>query len=232
MDDFSYKLKKTEIGVLLLKKSLEIAAVSTSAASLLGLAEKELLGRNLWAHHDAEARAKIELLVAQLQDRQDHVASLMVPIPGRVLHVRLCLMQGQEGEEEQIIAVLHAVPPTESPAQSEDILYLRKIPAEKGDKTEFIDAEEVSYIAAEGHYTYLHSSSDVFFCSLSLSELERRLDPKYFIRPHRSYLVNLNVITAFYRRHNGGVLVLAGPDAQEIPVSRSRISNLRQRLAI
>jgi two-component system LytT family response regulator len=61
---------------------------------------------------------------------------------------------------------------------------------------------------------------------VSLSRLEARLDPKQFVRIHRTYIVNLNRVKAF-RRHGKGQLLAELTDGTKLVVSRSRAQELR-----
>ncbi|PVB62783.1 MHYT domain-containing protein [Labrenzia sp. 011] len=106
----------------------------------------------------------------------------------------------------------------------------RTLPIEKdGQKTQ-IGVPEIYSIHADAHYTRLYDGNREFFCPLSISEVEQQLDPKTFNRVHRSHIVNLKHVVGFKRTGERGVLVLAGQDAQMVPVSRSRWSRVKARL--
>ncbi|MDX1652272.1 MAG: LytTR family DNA-binding domain-containing protein [Brumimicrobium sp.] len=86
---------------------------------------------------------------------------------------------------------------------------------------EVINIEDVSYIQASGAYTqvFLVSGQKRLF-SKNLKYFENALsESPNFIRPHRSYLVNINYVTD-YSKSDGGYLVLK--TNVQIPVSRDR----------
>jgi NO-binding membrane sensor protein with MHYT domain len=102
-----------------------------------------------------------------------------------------------------------------------------RIPVERAGATHLIAPEEVFAIHANAHYTYIFNGIDDLFCSLSISELEGRLDPAQFRRVHRSHIVNLERIVAIRRAGDTGQVELAGGARRMVPVSRSKLSGLR-----
>lgn len=160
---------------------------------------------------------------------------MMVPFPGRTLHVRACpLDDGASDAGGGYAVILHSLEPdaaTTSTARR-TAPRLLKLPVETGGITVFVDPETVYFVQAEGHYSRLHTSAGDHFCALALAELERRLDPEVFFRCHRSYLVNLRHVSAFRRRDATGELVMARPRDHVVPVSRSRVPHLKELLAV
>jgi two-component system, LytTR family, response regulator len=61
---------------------------------------------------------------------------------------------------------------------------------------------------------------------LSLNRLEERLDPKRFLRIHRTHIVNLEQVQSF-RPQGKGRLEAVLADGTRLPVSRSRSQELR-----
>jgi NO-binding membrane sensor protein with MHYT domain len=106
----------------------------------------------------------------------------------------------------------------------------RTLPIERDGRKTQIGIPEIHAIHADAHYTRLYDGTREFFCPLSISEAEQQLDPRTFNRVHRSHIVNLSHVVSFRRAGDGGVLVLAGADAQTVPVSRSRWGRVKQRL--
>jgi len=87
-------------------------------------------------------------------------------------------------------------------------------------------------VRADAHYTRIYDGNESYFCSLSLSELEARLDPQMFLRVHRSYIVNLRHARSFERRNDQGLIRLAGRAAPSVPVSRRNVPKLRTALGL
>ena len=63
--------------------------------------------------------------------------------------------------------------------------------------------------------------------SVSLSELETRLDPARFVRIHRTCIVNLDAVAAFRRHGKAGMTAVLRSGVQ-LAVSRSKAQALRK----
>jgi NO-binding membrane sensor protein with MHYT domain len=120
-------------------------------------------------------------------------------------------------------------PATPAPAEAALAPRLVKIPVASNKATILLDLETIVSIQAEEHYSRVFTAEASYFCSLSVSELEARLDPETFLRVHRSHIVNLQRATSFERRNDQGVILIAG---REVPVSRSKVPKLRAALGI
>ncbi|WP_239025587.1 MHYT domain-containing protein [Roseicyclus persicicus] len=125
-----------------------------------------------------------------------------------------------------------AVPQGRGAAPGREDAPLR-IPYEQGGRTRFLDRGEVAAVRAEGHYTILYATAGKFFCPWSISEAEDRLGPARFVRAHRSYLVNPDYVVEFQRSKDTGSCVLRAVDSlQRVPVSRSRLAEVRTALGL
>jgi NO-binding membrane sensor protein with MHYT domain len=107
-----------------------------------------------------------------------------------------------------------------------------RIPHEREGRTFFIDAASIGAIRAEGHYTLLHRGKEALFCPWSISEAEERLAPLGFLRVHRSYLLNPKRVTRFERKKDSGECYLEEDGKITVPVSRTRLAELRQALGL
>lgn len=113
------------------------------------------------------------------------------------------------------------------------VLDRHKLPYERDKRIYFIEPAQVAAIRAEGHYTIIHTADDKLFCPLSISEVEKRLQPGSFIRTHRSYLVNIERVTAFERAKDSGRCLFDGVTSLKfVPVSRSFVPRVRTALNI
>ncbi|MGB0694450.1 MAG: MHYT domain-containing protein [Rhodospirillaceae bacterium] len=107
----------------------------------------------------------------------------------------------------------------------------RVFPIEREGRKAEIPVEDIYAIQADSHYTKLFDGTQQHFCPLSISEAERRLDKKTFNRVHRSHVVNLSRVARYKKSGDGGQLILHGQAGQVVPVSRSRWSRVRAKLA-
>ena len=110
--------------------------------------------------------------------------------------------------------------------------YLTRLPVEKNKATLLLDLGEVVSIQAEAHYTRVYDGTENYFCSISLSDLEGRLDPAMFLRVHRSHIVNLHHAKSLERHNEQALIRLDGAAAPSVPVSRRNVSRLRTALGL
>ena len=105
-----------------------------------------------------------------------------------------------------------------------------QVPFESENKIYFVKSEDISAIRAEGHYTLLYTGGRKLFCPWSITKSAKNLPVPMFFQTHRSYIVNTQKIVAFERRKDTGVCVLRGEAIESVPVSRSKVGDLRELL--
>jgi two-component system LytT family response regulator len=72
--------------------------------------------------------------------------------------------------------------------------YLERLIIKSGGRVFFIKSDDIDWIEAEGKYVRLHVGKDSHLLREAISSLESRLDPKKFLRIHRSHIVNIERI--------------------------------------
>ena len=103
-----------------------------------------------------------------------------------------------------------------------------RIPVLAGKRRTYVYADEIVCVHADSHYTRVCSADEEFFCSLSISEIESKLEPCGFLRVHRSHLVNVRHIKEFNRqKEHGDVIVIAAGAEHQVPVSRGKMELLK-----
>lgn len=85
----------------------------------------------------------------------------------------------------------------------------------------------IAWFEAVGDYIAAHVGSSTHLLHLSLNQLEERLDPKAFLRLHRSHLVNLAFVASFQSQTDAS-LVAVLKDGTRLAVSRARAQSLRE----
>jgi NO-binding membrane sensor protein with MHYT domain len=136
-----------------------------------------------------------------------------------------------------LAAIAHDLAPTpfqEAPlTQPQPVAPLgptASIRVEKDGRAREIAVSDIYAIRANAHYTYVHDGEREYFCNLSISALEARLDPKAFLRVHRSYIVSVDRIVRVKRSGEAGVAELGLPVRCSIPVARGHYSQLKLRI--
>ena len=107
-----------------------------------------------------------------------------------------------------------------------------RIPVEKGGKKILIGIDTIRYVMARDDYAYLQTDTDRYFSTVSLAQLEKRLDGHGFFRVHRGYLVNLSMVTEVESVSGGTLLLTLDGCEDKIPVSRRRVSSLKKALGL
>ncbi|MEH6943436.1 LytTR family DNA-binding domain-containing protein [Bacillus sp. JJ722] len=93
-----------------------------------------------------------------------------------------------------------------------------------------IPYNNVIYLEAKERKTFVYSNKQVGTHKYSLQEFEYLLPKDFFIRCHRSYIVNVNQIQEIFPDTHS-TFVLAMTDGTRIPVSQSYSSYFRKLLA-
>jgi len=107
--------------------------------------------------------------------------------------------------------------------------YLDRVVIRERDKTDLIRVESIDCIESAGVYVALHVGSERIIHRAALSELIGRLDPRRFVRVHRSTVVNIDSILHLEPATHGEFdLVLRG--GQRVHVSRTFRPLLEARL--
>ena len=108
----------------------------------------------------------------------------------------------------------------------------QRLPYQRDGRTHLVAVETVYALRAEGHYTTAYLDIGPMFCPWSVTVAEERLPPG-FMRVHRSWLINLALVSAYERAKDHGYCVMAGAQGLEkIPVSRARIPAVLEALGL
>jgi two-component system LytT family response regulator len=86
--------------------------------------------------------------------------------------------------------------------------WLERIPAPHNGRILFVEAADVEWIESAGNYARLHTSKCAYEIRETLTSLERKLNPKRFVRVHRSTIVNVQQIKEIHPWFHGYHLIL------------------------
>jgi two-component system, LytTR family, response regulator len=84
----------------------------------------------------------------------------------------------------------------------------------------FIRTDDIDWIEAEGNYVSLHSGKESHLLRETISALESQLDPKKFMRVHRSTIVNLDRVKELQSWFHGDYRIIMR-NGKELMLSRS-----------
>ncbi|MBB4639482.1 LytR/AlgR family response regulator transcription factor [Longimicrobium terrae] len=99
----------------------------------------------------------------------------------------------------------------------------------RGGRWTFVGVGDIDWIGAAGSYAEVHARGEVHLLREPLARLADRLDPRRFVRVHRSAVVNLDRVREIQPWFNGQ-LALVMEDGGQVIVSRRRRAALEAAL--
>jgi two-component system LytT family response regulator len=111
--------------------------------------------------------------------------------------------------------------------------HLERFAVRLGNRQIILRADEVLWFGAEEKLVFAATASNRHYVHFTLDQLERRLDPRRFVRVHRSAIVNLDHAAALRPGFAGTWRLQLKDEARtEVPVSRVRARALRELLGV
>jgi len=106
---------------------------------------------------------------------------------------------------------------------------LRRVVVKSGKKISIIATWEINYLEAQDDYIMLYCSSGKYLKQKTMNYFEAHLDPKQFIRIHRSYIVNVDQINRLelYEKDTYRIHL---KNETTIPVSKTGLKKLKSGL--
>ncbi|MEB0262547.1 LytTR family DNA-binding domain-containing protein, partial [Mucilaginibacter sp. 10I4] len=113
----------------------------------------------------------------------------------------------------------------QSPGQNERIVV------KTGTKVKIIAVQDVEYLQADDDYVSVITAEGAFLKNKTMAFFEKTLDPRYFVRVHRSYIIAIQQITRLdpYEKDSHLAILKSGA---KIPVSKTGYVKLKQVLGI
>jgi len=121
------------------------------------------------------------------------------------------------------IAQLNFTPPD---VKEDDFFSLKEsIFLRKKERFERVDFKNIFWAEAESNYTTIVTTTGQFVLSVTLQEIEKKLTAPFFMRIHRSYLINLEHVASI----EGNMLYI---NSRSFQVSKSKRDEVFQRFKI
>ncbi len=129
-------------------------------------------------------------------------------------------------------------PGAASPKKTEELLETSNSPAQHerivvktGTKVKIIPVQDVQYLAADDDYVSVYTADGSYLKNKTMNFFEQALDPRYFVRVHRSYIIAIQQITRIDPYEKDAHLAILKSGAK-IPVSKTGYVKLKQVLGI
>jgi two-component system LytT family response regulator len=104
--------------------------------------------------------------------------------------------------------------------------FLDRLPIKDAGRVVFLDLEEVEWIEAADYYVQLHTRDKAYLHRETMASLEARLDPKRFVRIHRSAIVNQRFVRELRPKGQRDLVCVLASGAS-LKVARSHRDKLR-----
>ncbi|MBT8429544.1 MAG: LytTR family transcriptional regulator DNA-binding domain-containing protein [Gammaproteobacteria bacterium] len=241
METIQHKLQQFDPGVVWLDKDNRIMSMNDLAMETFRVRPGELIGEEILRLHPEPSREKVRQLLEQSSDPANSPPpmTVMINIPERVLMIKVSRMFGKDGEVATCMifydltdASTRAVKPQEEVPDEQAKRKLHKLPVYRDKQVLLVDLKSICCIKADGRYSTLYTENEEYFCNLSISDLENRLDARFFFRIHRSHMVNLRYAKAFEKIDEQCYLIIDHHDGIRVPISRNKVNSLKQVLGL
>jgi two-component system LytT family response regulator len=90
----------------------------------------------------------------------------------------------------------------------EERKYSERLIVKSSGRVFFVRTEEIDWVEASGNYVKIHTKSDAHLLRESMKNMEAKLDPKTFVRIHRSAIVNIDHIKELEPWFHGEYIVI------------------------
>jgi two-component system LytT family response regulator len=98
--------------------------------------------------------------------------------------------------------------------------YLDRIAVKSVGRTVFVNTADIDWIETAGNYLTLHAGGETQLVRETMSQLEAKLDPRQFVRIHRSTIVRIPAVREITPLFNGDQTVIL-TDGTKVVLSRS-----------
>jgi two-component system, LytTR family, response regulator len=129
--------------------------------------------------------------------------------------------------KEQLTAVLDGL----RGVTSESKPYISRLLVKDGEKEILLSVEKIEWIEAADYYCCLHVSGRRYMLRESIADLNDKLDPRQFVRVHRSSIVNLDQIREIHRdgQTEGTVVLTHGQKLRMSRAGRQKLMEVGRR---
>jgi two-component system LytT family response regulator len=107
--------------------------------------------------------------------------------------------------------------------------YLERLVIKSSGRIYFLETNEIDWIQAEGNYVSVHTGKKSHLLRETISSLENQLDPKKFLRIHRSAIVRIDSIKELQPWFHGEYHIVLH-DGTQLTLSRNYRDRLQEAL--
>jgi two-component system, LytTR family, response regulator len=110
-----------------------------------------------------------------------------------------------------------------------ETIYLERLIVKSGGRVLFVPIAEIDWVEAAGNYVRLHHGPNEHLIRETMNNLESKLDPRKFLRIHRSTMVNIDRVQELQPSFHGDYVVVLTTGAQ-LTLSRGYRESIQDKL--
>ncbi|MCP4664496.1 MAG: response regulator transcription factor [bacterium] len=107
--------------------------------------------------------------------------------------------------------------------------YPERLVVKTSGRVVFLKVAEIDWVDAAGNYVKLHTGNESLLLRETMGRIEERLDPRQFLRIHRSTIVNIEGIRELQQQFHGDYVVIL-KTGQRLTLSRSYRDKIQELL--
>lgn len=134
-----------------------------------------------------------------------------------IAHLSKRIQQPQEGLRELTQAMVE---------EKDNSSYPSKILVARGNKLVAVSTNDIQWVSADGDYSSLVTSGHRYLSQYGIGQIEKKLDPQFFLRVHRSSIINLNFVKELFRE--GHTYDVRMQNGDVVKVSRSYVPKVKE----
>lgn len=105
--------------------------------------------------------------------------------------------------------------------------FLQKLTIRSTGKIEVVELDQIQWFSSAGNYVELHMNQKTLLHRQPLSQLEKRLDPNFILRVHRSALVRRDQMSVLSVTGDG-TYELGLRNGENVAVSERYVNSVRE----
>lgn len=106
---------------------------------------------------------------------------------------------------------------------------IERVVVKSNTKISVIPVEKIKYIEAQDDYVMIYSLEGKHLKQSTMKYFEQHLDPKQFMRVHRSYIIRFDQVVQL-EPYGKDSYIAKLKDGQTVPISKSGFKNLKEKL--
>lgn len=125
-------------------------------------------------------------------------------------------------------------PSTQTPNDLQNIgaeETLERIVVKKGSQIKIVPVHQIDYLEAYDDYVKIHTQEGMYLKNKTMGSFEKQLDPKQFVRVHRSFIVKIDQINKIEPLEKDSYIAVLH-SGEKVNISKSGYARLKQVIGV